>query len=106
MSCVRCQADEPLSKAGWCSACEKAYDTWVRRHASDIIWSVMGGGVMIGAIGLGLPLLGLSSVVAFAAAFFGFATIFGLQRLATRRRRRQFLRGDAMPRAYLPSPQR
>jgi hypothetical protein len=106
MSCVRCQADEPLSKAGWCSACEKAYDTWVRRHATDIIWSVMGGGIMIGAIGLGLPLLGLSSVVAFAAAFMGFATIFGLQRLAMRRRRRQFLGGGAMPRAYLPSPQR
>jgi hypothetical protein len=106
MSCVRCQADEPLSKAGWCSACEKAYDTWVRQHATDIIWSVMGGGIVLGAVGIGLPLLGLSSIVAFAAAFTGFATIFGLHRLATHRRRHQFLAGAAVPRAYLPSPQR
>jgi hypothetical protein len=106
MPCKRCQADEPLSKHGWCGACEKAYDTWVRRHAADIVWSVMGGGVVLGAVGIGLPLLGLSSVVAFAAAFTGFATIFGLQQLMGRRRRRQFLAGGAMPRAYLPAPQR
>ena len=104
MACERCNADEPLSRAGWCSACEKAYDPWVRRHASDIIWSVMGGGVVIAAVGLALPLLGLSSIVAFAAAFAGWGAIFGLQYRISRRRRRQFLGGAAMPRAYLPFP--
>ena len=102
MSCARCQADEPLPKAGWCSACERAYDTWVRQYATDIIWSVLGGGLVLGAVGIGLPLLGLSTIVAFAAAFTGFATIFGLYRLAGHRRRRQFLGGGAMKRAYQP----
>src|SRR3569623_884152 len=104
MPCERCnaQVDEPLSRAGWCSTCEKAYDTWVRRHASDIIWSVMGGGVVIAAVGLALPLLGLSRIVAFA----GGGAIFGLQYRISRRRRRQFLGGAAMPRAYLPFPPR
>jgi hypothetical protein len=106
MPCVRCQADASLNKAGWCADCEQAYDTWVRRHATDIIWSVMGGGVLLGAIGIGLPLLGISSAVAFAAAFVGLGAAMALQRAAGRRRRRQFLAGGAMPRAYLPAPRR
>ena len=108
MPCARCnaQSEEPLARSGWCNACEKAYDTWVRRHASDIIWSVMGGGVVIAGIGLALPLLGLSSIVAFAAAFSGWGVIVGLQYRITRRRRRQFLEGAAVPRAYLPFPPR
>lgn len=104
MACVRCQADGPVNKAGWCADCEKAYDTWVRRHATDIIWSVMGGGVILGAIGVGLPLLGIPSAIAFAAAFVGVGATVALQRAAGRRRRRQFLAGGAMPRAYLPAP--
>src|SRR3569623_1248437 len=38
MPCERCNAQvaEPLSRAGWCPACEKAYDTWVRRRASRL----------------------------------------------------------------------
>ena len=91
MPCTRCQADRPLNKAGWCADCEQAYDTWVRRHATDIIWSVMGGGVVLGAVGIGLPALGLSSVVAFAAAFVGLGTTVLLQRAPVRnclRRRR------------------
>jgi hypothetical protein len=106
MSCVRCQAEQPLSRAGWCSACEKAYDTWVRRHATDIVWSVLGGGLVIALVGLALPLLGLSNIVAFAAAFAGWGAIFGLQYATSKRRRRQFLGGAAVPRAYLPWPQR
>jgi len=104
MACVRCQADVQLEKTGWCAECERAYDTWVRRHATDIIWSVLGGGIVIGTIGVGLPLLGLSSAVAFAAAFVGLGTVVALQRAASKRRRRQFLAGGAMPRAYLPAP--
>ena len=106
MSCVRCQADEPLSKAGWCSACEKAYDTWVRQHATDIIWSVLGGGIVLGAVGIGLPLLGLSSIVAFAAAFTGFATISGCNGSRRAGGASSSSAVRAMPRAYLPSPQR
>jgi hypothetical protein len=106
MSCVRCQAEQPLSRAGWCSACEKAYDTWVRQHATDIVWSVLGGGVVLALVGLALPLLGLSNIVAFAAAFAGWGAIFALQYATSRRRRRQFLSGAAVPRAYLPWPQR
>ena len=104
MACARCQADVPTTKSGWCADCERAYDGWVRRHATDIIWSVMGGGVLIGVIGVGLPLLGISSVVAFSAAFVGLGATLVLQRAASRRRRRQFLAGGAMPRAYLPAP--
>lgn len=104
MACVRCQADVPVTRSGWCADCERAYDTWVRRHATDIIWSVLGGGVVLGAIGVGLPLLGLSSAVAFAGAFVGLGTALGLQHAAGKRRRKQFLTGAAMPRAYLPLP--
>jgi hypothetical protein len=105
MACARCQAEVPTnSRSGWCADCERAYDTWVRRHATDIIWSVMGGGVVLGAVGIGLPALGLSSIVAFAAAFVGLGTTVLLQRAAGKRRRKQFLTGAAMPRAYLPLP--
>jgi hypothetical protein len=75
----------------------------VRRHASDIIWSVMGGGVVLSCIGIGLPLLGVGVLSAAFAAFSGFGTIWVLYRLGQHRRRRQFLRG-MLPRAYLPAP--
>ncbi|HUJ57033.1 MAG TPA: hypothetical protein VLX92_01000 [Kofleriaceae bacterium] len=103
MVCPRCAATHD-DRTRWCKSCEAAYDQWVRRHATDIIWSVMAGGVVIGVIGLGLPLLGVGSPVAFAAAFAGFGTILGLYRLGQRRRRRQFLDGAQLPRAYLPAP--
>lgn len=106
MPCPRCGATEisPKSGAGWCATCEDAYDTWVRRHATDIIWATMGGGIVIALLGLGLPLLGLGSLVGATAAFAGSGTIYGLYRGTQRRRRRQFLRGVALPRAYLPAP--
>jgi hypothetical protein len=104
MSCPRCASDAPPTKSGWCGECERAYDTWVRRHATDIIWAVMGGGCVIAFLGLGLPLLGLGSLVGATAAFAGSGTILGLYRLIQRRRRRQFLAGVALPRAYLPAP--
>ncbi len=106
MSCPRCGSDQISTKSsvGWCAECEKAYDTWVRRHATDIIWAVMGGGVVIAMLGLGLPLLGLGPLVGATAAFAGSATIWGVYRASQKRRRRQFLRGVALPRAYLPAP--
>jgi len=91
-------------KTGWCRPCENAYDTWVRRHASDIIGVVMSGGAVLALLGLGLPFLGGGWFVGPVAAFCGFGTIVVLQRTNDRRRRRQFLRGVALPRAYLPSP--
>jgi hypothetical protein len=103
MACPRCGETDNLTRSGWCAECERAFDTWVRRHATDIIWSVMGGGVVIAALGLGLPLLGLGPLVGATAAFIGSGTIWGLYRASQRRRRRQFLAGVALPRAYLPS---
>jgi hypothetical protein len=104
MACPRCSTTTELVKTGWCRTCENAYDTWVREHAADIIWIVMGGGLMIAAVGVGLPLLGASWFVGVAAAFCGVGTIALLQRTNDRRRRRQFVRGVQLPRAYLPSP--
>jgi hypothetical protein len=104
MACPRCGGDENLQKTGWCLECERAFDTWVRRHATDIIWACMGGGVVIACLGLGLPLLGLGPLVGASAAFAGSGTILGVYRVSQRRRRRQFLAGVALPRAYLPAP--
>jgi hypothetical protein len=102
MDCPRCAA--PLEAPGprWCPDCERLYDRWVRRHASDIVWQSLAGTVVVSAVGLGLPLLGATWLVAAAAAFGGFGTIFGLARLTRRRRRRQFLQ-TSVPRAYLPA---
>jgi hypothetical protein len=104
MACPRCAQENELAKNGWCRTCERAYDAWVRRHPADIVWVVMGGGVVIAALGMGLPLLGVGWMVGGGAAFAGFATIVGLGKLNDRRRRRQFLRGGELPRAYLPAP--
>lgn len=101
-SCPRCNG-EIDGRARWCADCERAFDLWVRRHASDIVWPVLSGTVMVTALALGLPLLGLGSLIAATAIFAGFGTIGGLYRLNRRRRRRQFLREGEMPRAYLPS---
>lgn len=104
MACPRCASEVDLVKTGWCRECENAYDTWVRRHATDIVWSALGGGVVLSLLGLGLPLLGVGTLAAVAAAFAGFGTIVGLHRGRQRQRRRQFLDGKALPRAYLPAP--
>jgi hypothetical protein len=104
MACARCRAEIETRRGKWCPECERAYDTWVRRHATDIIWVVMSGGVVLGTIGLVLPMLGLDWVVAMSAAIAGWGTILGLARINHRRRRRQFLAGASLPRAYLPAP--
>ena len=102
MSCTRCNGDVTTSKRGWCRDCELEFDTWVRRHASDIIGPVLAGMVILSAIALGLPLLGAGYVVATTGVFAGFGTLVGLQRLNARRRRKQFQLAS-LPRAYLPS---
>jgi hypothetical protein len=102
-TCSRCSSstDAPASK--WCKDCERLYDGWVRKHASDIVWQALVGTVIVSAVGVGLPLLGVGTLVAAAGAVAGFGTIIGLSRLTRRRRRRQFLQGP-LPRAYLPAP--
>jgi hypothetical protein len=103
MSCVRCGAEVEVAPRKWCKDCEGNYDQWVRRHAADIVWQALAGTVVVSALGLGLPVLGVGSLVAAVGAFAGFGTIFGLSRLTRRHRRRQFLEAP-LPRAYLPQP--
>jgi|HubBroStandDraft_6_1064221.scaffolds.fasta_scaffold55750_2 hypothetical protein len=103
MACPRCGSTE-LTKHGWCDACERAYDTWSRRHAADIVWVVLTGGVVLATIGMVLPLLGFEWIVAASAAFMGWGTILGVYGWNAKRRRKQFLRGAALPRAYLTTP--
>ena len=102
-SCSRCAGDVDGPSTKWCKDCEQLYDKWVRRHANDIVWQALAGTVIVSIVGLGLPLLGVGSLVAAAGAFAGFGTILGLSRLTRRRRRRQFLQAP-LPRAYLPAP--
>ena len=100
MACGRCHSEAELGRRGWCLACEVAYDTWVRRHATDIIWPVLAGMVIISLGGLLVPLLGGGSLIATAGVFAGFGTLVGLQGRNQRRRRKQFLT-SSLPRAYL-----
>ena len=100
MACPRCSADSTDDR--WCTECDRAYDTWSRQHATDIIWALMAGVIVLATGAVLLPILGVEPVVAAVGVFAGFGTVVGLQRVNRRRRRRQFLRGAAMPRAYLP----
>jgi hypothetical protein len=101
--CARCHGESENPTAKWCTECERLYDGWSRRHASDIVWQALIGTVIVSAVGLGLPLLGVGKLVAAVGAFAGFGTIAGLSRLTRRRRRQQFLQAP-LPRAYLPLP--
>jgi hypothetical protein len=100
MTCRRCTRDLPLSKQGWCVACERAFDGWVRRHSADIVWQALAGTAVIAFGGLVLPLLGLGPLIAAVGVFAGFGTLYGSHRATQRHRRRQFLQGQ-LPRAYL-----
>ena len=100
MSCRRCTQDAPLSKYGWCVDCERVYDAWVRRHATDIVWQALAATVVIAFGGLVLPLLGLGPLIAALGVVAGFGTLYGSHRATQRHRRRQFLQGP-LPRAYL-----
>ena len=102
MTCSRCKADGPTGRDGWCTDCERAYDTWIRPYATDIIVPVLAGMVVITAVAVVLPFLGAGSLIAYGGVFAGFATLFGMFRLRRRRRRQQFL-ATSLPRAYLPS---
>ena len=101
MTCPRCAAPVESDGRTWCKDCELLYDKWVRRHASDIVWQALSGGVVICLIGLGLPFFGAGTAIAAIGAFAAFGTIYGLARLTRRKRRQQFL-VTTLPRAYLP----
>nr|HEX4313919.1 hypothetical protein [Kofleriaceae bacterium] len=99
MKCARCH--EPIERgARWCDDCERAYDTWVRRYASDMVLPLFAGGAIVLACGMGLPLLGVGWLIGGAGAFAGFATVGALARMNRWRRRRQF-RLATLPRAAL-----
>lgn len=102
MACERCASDDPTA-SGWCAGCERDFDRWSRRHAGDIVWATLAGMVVVLTVAIGIPLLGAPMLVATAGVFAGFGTIYGIARLSKQRRRAQFLRGAAVPRAYLPS---
>lgn len=101
MQCARCHAeiDDPRR---WCAICERDYDIWSRRHAGDIVWSALGGMVVMLTAGMLVPALGAPWLFALSGVFAGFGTILGIHRFNRQRRRRQFLGGAAVPRAYLP----
>ena len=101
--CARCEAASDGVASAWCKDCEALYDRWVRRHATDIVWQALVGTVIVSAVGLGLPVLGVGTLVAAVGAFAGFGAILGLSRATRRHRRRQFL-ATSLPRAYLPAP--
>jgi hypothetical protein len=104
MQCARCRETEVDDHASgrWCGTCERDYDSWSRQHASDIVWSALGGMVVVLTAGMLVPALGVSWLFALSGVFAGFGTILGIHRFNRNRRRRQFLAGAAMPRAYLP----
>jgi len=102
MKCARCEA-EVADVRRWCLQCERDYDLWSRRHAADIVYSALGGMVVVLAAGMLVPALGVSWLFALSGVFAGFGTIIGIHRFNRQRRRKQFLRGAAVPRAYLPT---
>ncbi len=102
MTCARCGAEYEGKKRRWCADCEVGYDGWVRQYATDMIAPVLGAMVVVVTCAVGLPLLGVPTLVAVAGALGGFATLAGLTQLNIRRRRKQF-RLAVPPRAYLPA---
>ena len=102
--CERCGKEGDFDR--WCADCERDYDTWSRRHASDIIWSLLAGTIIVSSTAVLLPILGVDWIIAATGVFTGFGTLYGFHRLNRRRRRRQFLAGAAVPRAYLPDGNR
>ena len=103
MACARCGSPDTPSDRGFCTACERAYDAWSRRYAGDVVWEVLSGTAIVAFTAMVLPLLGVSPIIAVSGVFAAFGTFLGLHRLNGRRRRRQYLRGGSVPRAYLPS---
>ncbi len=103
MACARCKQDAALDKHELCPDCAREYDGWIRQYASDIVPPAIIAMVVVLGVGMVVPFLGVSSLVALAGVFAGFGSMVGLFQLNRRRRRRQFLSTSALPRAYLPT---
>lgn len=103
MACARCKEDVALDKHGFCADCAREYDGWIRQYASDIIPPAIAAMVIVLGVGLVVPFLGVSSLVALGGVFAGFGALVSLFQLNRRKRRRQFLSTSALPRAYLPT---
>jgi hypothetical protein len=102
MACPRCAVPDHLLASGWCRECELAFGIWSRRHASDIVSTVLAG-MVAGIIGgIGLPLLGFGWLISAISVFLSLGAMFGVYTFHDRRRRHQFLE-SRLPRAYLPS---
>lgn len=102
MACPRCAVSENLLASGWCRDCEVAFGIWGRRHASDLVSTVLAGMVAGIVGGIGLPLLGFPWLISAISVFLSLGVMFGVYSFHDRRRRRQFL-ATRLPRAYLPS---
>lgn len=101
MTCARCGAEVATTAGPWCVDCERLYDTWIRRHATDIIWQAFLGAGIAMVVGLGGPLIGLGPLCGIIGVLCGAATSLGVRQWSKGRRRRQYL-ATSLPRAYLP----
>jgi hypothetical protein len=102
MACPHCAIDENLLASGWCRNCERAFGIWGRRHAADLVSTVLAGMVIVLIGSMGLPLLGFSTLLSGTSVLVAFGAMVGLYRFHDRRRRQQFLEAR-LPRAYLAS---
>jgi hypothetical protein len=100
MACPHCATDDNLLASGWCRDCERAFGIWGRRHATDIVSTVLVGMAIVLVGGMVLPLLGVSWVVSATSIFASGGAMVSLYQFHDRRRRRQFLHAR-LPRAYL-----
>lgn len=103
MACVRCHDDATLDRHGLCAPCARDYDGWIRQYASDIVPPAIVAMAIVLGVGVLIPFLGASPLVALAGVFSGFGTMVAMFQLNRRKRRRQFLGTSPLPRAYLPT---
>src|SRR4029078_13705847 len=88
MACPHCAVKDNLLASGWCRDCERAFGIWGRRHATDIVSTVLVGMEIVLFGGMGLPLLGFSWLLSASIIFVAFGTMLGLYQFHDRRRRR------------------
>src|SRR5215510_7252835 len=78
MACPRCAVSEGLLASGWCRDCEVAFGIWGRRHAGDLVSTVLAGMVAGVVGGIGLPLLGLPWLISAISVFLSLGVMFGV----------------------------
>jgi len=102
VKCPHCATDQNLLASGWCRNCERSFGIWGRRHATDMVSTVLVGMAIVLVGGMGLPLLGFNWLISLSSIVASFGAMIGLYQFHDRRRRLQFL-DTRLPRAYLPS---